>query len=420
MPRKSRVIADGADEERLRQLLSHLPVGVYRTTPEGRLLEGNAALAAILGFEKVGELREVDIRSLYLDHADRKKHLKDLKNTPVLFKEFPLRTRDGRIIWVRDYPMAVAGPGAKIDYIDGILVDVSELKQAEDALRQSENDYHQLFENALDAILILSEDGLTILEANPRACRLFGYSRAELAGMAFRKLAEGALVEHPPPPSASSRRLTRSVEAMLRRKSGEKLAMEIVAARTTYRGSNAILSIQRDITERKKMLETIREMAFHDPLTGLPNRLLFNDRLSLALIQARRKGILAAILFLDLDGFKEVNDTFGHAAGDLVLKMVAERLRRLLRRGDTVARLGGDEFLVLLPELGGLADAERMAGKIRAKLNAPLDISDRRVQTGTSLGIALYPIHGGTAEELMRHADAAMYEDKAARKRSRE
>lgn len=170
----------------------------------------------------------------------------------------------------------------------------------------------------------------------------------------------------------------------------------------------------RDITVRMRTEEIIRRMAFHDMLTGLPNRYLLMERLERELSRSRRRGKGLAILVLDLDGFKQVNDQWGHQAGDKLLCAVSERLRGALRESDTVARMGGDEFTFLAPEAGDTAAAERVAEKILAALDAPFVVDDHTLNIGGSLGVAVAPLHGEDAETLLKQADDAMYVAKAA------
>jgi diguanylate cyclase (GGDEF)-like protein len=167
-----------------------------------------------------------------------------------------------------------------------------------------------------------------------------------------------------------------------------------------------------DITERKRVEEEVRRLAYHDGLTGLPNRLLFRDRLDLALVQAHRSGQRLAVLFLDLDRFKVINDSLGHSLGDGLLKGVGDRLRSCLREGDTVARLGGDEFTLLLPGTADAVAAARVAGKVLAMLRQPFDLDGQELFLTVSVGVALYPEDGDDAETLVRNADTAMYRAK--------
>jgi diguanylate cyclase (GGDEF)-like protein len=164
--------------------------------------------------------------------------------------------------------------------------------------------------------------------------------------------------------------------------------------------------------ERRRSEERIGHMAHHDDLTGLPNRALLDDRLAQALVQARRIGSRVALLFMDLDGFKFINDSFGHAVGDATLRAVAARLSGVLREGDTVARLGGDEFVLMLVDLDRAEDAAQVAQKILAALAQPLLVNARSLHVSGSIGVSVYPDDGATGEQLLRHADVAMYRAK--------
>jgi len=179
------------------------------------------------------------------------------------------------------------------------------------------------------------------------------------------------------------------------------------------RGSVLIgMAVAQDVTEQRQAEETIRWQAHHDALTGLANRALLRDRLDQVLAMAERSGELAALLFLDLDHFKRVNDTLGHAAGDRLLQHVSARLTDCLQAEDTVARLGGDEFVVLLPSLQAVGDATEVAKKIRAVLAEPITIDDHEMAVTASIGISLFPNDEREAASLMKHADAAMYRSK--------
>lgn len=167
--------------------------------------------------------------------------------------------------------------------------------------------------------------------------------------------------------------------------------------------------IGAEITEHMRGVMRFRQLAYHDMLTGLPNRRLVMDRLELAMVQANRRGQSLAVMMLDLDGFKAINDSAGHAAGDQVLIATAHRLRQAVRAGDTVARLGGDEFLILLPELDHARDVSVVADKVVAAVSAPLAIDDERYVLGVSIGIAFYPEDGGGIADLLHRADASMY-----------
>ena len=201
----------------------------------------------------------------------------------------------------------------------------------------------------------------------------------------------------------------------VRRKDGEDYPLWLsISCFRDRRGRIAKhIAIFTDITERKREEDQLRQQATHDRLTGLPNRGLFNDRMAQAVAVARRSGKLAAVLFVDLDGFKPVNDTFGHQVGDQLLIGVADRLTKAIRESDTAARIGGDEFTVLLTGVATHHDIMRIARKLAADLQRPYLIGERYVTVGASIGIAIYPDHAQAPADLLAMADAAMYQAKS-------
>ncbi|MDP2725809.1 MAG: sensor domain-containing diguanylate cyclase, partial [Syntrophales bacterium] len=172
------------------------------------------------------------------------------------------------------------------------------------------------------------------------------------------------------------------------------------------------MGIIRDVTEKKKAEETIRHMAYHDFLTGLPNRLLFTDRLNVAMAQARRQQVKIALMMLDLDKFKEINDTLGHNAGDILLQKVGKRLAELVREGDTAARVGGDEFTLLMHNITDNKDVAVIATKVLEVFQNPFICDQHKLYITPSIGIAIYPNHGLDTSSVLNHADQAMYRAK--------
>ena len=399
---------------RYRELVGHLPVGVYRTTLDGTILEANQAIADMLGFPGPGDLRKVKVQDLYVRADDRREHLAALERAQSGPAEYQLARRDGTTLRVRDYCRAVADEAGVVRFYDGILVDITAEKRADEALRQSERDYRQLFESAHDAILVFSAVEETVIEANQRACELYGFAHAELVGMPLARLTKDVELGRARFREMVAQGRPQAYETVHCRKDGTEMVIEVNAATLEHRGVPALLSINRDITERRALEQTIRDMAFHDPLTGLPNRKLLSDRLELALAQARRGKRGMAVLFLDLDGFKTVNDGWGHAQGDALLRDVAGRLAGALRTADTVARIGGDEFTVLVPELPHEEGAAEVSRKILRELERTFHVGGSECRVSASIGIALYPRDGEDADTLLRNADAAMYRAKLA------
>jgi diguanylate cyclase (GGDEF)-like protein/PAS domain S-box-containing protein len=188
--------------------------------------------------------------------------------------------------------------------------------------------------------------------------------------------------------------------------------LETMVKSRTRKLADTVRQLEAEINERKKIAAELDFMANHDALTGLPSLRLCKDRLDHSLAEARRQGQMSAVMFLDLDGFKEINDQHGHEFGDQVLKATADRIKGEIRETDTVARIGGDEFVVILSSLPEIAIAERIAGSLIQKISEPLSVESADVKVSASIGIALYPEHGDTAEDMIRSADKAMYQVK--------
>jgi diguanylate cyclase (GGDEF)-like protein/PAS domain S-box-containing protein len=286
-------------------------------------------------------------------------------------------------------------------------------KRAADALRASEARFRTLAETAPCAIIIYQGDHFHYV--NPAAASITGRDRDQLTGKDFwdlvhpdfQHLVKGKGRSRPRGVEAPARR-----EFKILRRDGEERWLDFSAGAIEYGGRPAALGIAFDVTERKRAEEQIKELAYHDALTGLPNRLLFNDRLSVAVAQAHRSASRLAVLFLDLDRFKVINDSLGHSLGDRLLQEVAERLQAGVRHGDTVARLGGDEFILLLPGIGRAEDAAKVAEKILETLKFPIRLEERELFVTASVGISLYPEDGFDVESLIKNADTAMYRAK--------
>jgi diguanylate cyclase (GGDEF)-like protein/PAS domain S-box-containing protein len=286
-------------------------------------------------------------------------------------------------------------------------------------LRRAEEKFQALLESAPDAIVIIERNGEICL-ANYQASVLFGYEPGELLGQPIELLIpERHRQVHTSQrddffANPRHRPMGGDLELYCVRKDGAEVPVEISLAPIETRDGLMVASAIRDITERKEAEARLLRQANFDTLTGLPNRLLAADRLSRALVRAARTGREVAVLFLDIDRFKNVNDTLGHAVGDELLTMLAGRLSECVRAGDTVARLGGDEFLIILPDLNQLSDAEIVAEKILDALGSPCIIGDRELFVGASIGITGYPADSENPDILLRNADAAMYRAKEA------
>ena len=262
---------------------------------------------------------------------------------------------------------------------------------------------------ANDMVLLTDETG-TIVEANDRAMAAYGYPREELIGLPMGRLRDEDSEIHFCEDGESIDGVV--YEAMHRRKDGSVLPVEVSIRALDVQGRNFAQAIIRDITARKQAEARLAQLAQYDTLTGLPNRNLFRDRLDLAIARARRAGASLALMFLDLDQFKDVNDKLGHAAGDALLRAVGERLRESLREMDTIARLGGDEFTVLVESVPDRALAEAVARKIVSLFEQPVTVGGQDMSITCSVGITVYPDDAQDADDLLRAADNAMYRAK--------
>ncbi len=292
-----------------------------------------------------------------------------------------------------------------------------ERKRAEIALQESEKRMRSVLDNVSDGLATIDQNG-TIESANPAVVKLFGCSEQELIGQQSDFLIatthRSAFVNY------LQRRLKLDIpvsgahETMGKRKNGSLFPLEFVVSSMQVGNRHLFIATLRDISERKAHTDALEYQALHDALTGLPNRSLFGDRLRQALLAARRNQRMFGVLLLDLDRFKDINDALGHDRGDSLLQEVTARLRGVLRATDTIARLGGDEFAVLTTEAKHPDDVVAGARKILAALEGPFAIADQMVETGASIGIAMYPIHGDDPSTLLRRADVAMYVAKRA------
>ena len=276
---------------------------------------------------------------------------------------------------------------------------------------ESEDRYRTLFETSPDGIVLTDLQG-TILMANTAAARIHGYEQGEeLIGAnvcevvrpedqarAGKTIQEALAIGH----------VRNAEHQLLRRDTTVFAELNLSVIKDKHGNSTALIGVVRDVTERRRLEEQLRYQALHDTLTDLPNRMLLYNRLEHALLSAQREGTSVALLLLDLDGFKETNDRFGHDYGDRVLQQAAPRLQSVLRASDTVARLGGDEFAVVLREADEQGAIE-VGRKLLKVLAAPLTVGEQTVVIGASIGIAVYPEHGEEGKTLLRSADHAMY-----------
>lgn len=326
---------------------------------------------------------------------------------------FQIRRQDGQVRFMRNRAVLYDDGSNAPSRLIGTTEDVTERKLREADLRVAATAFE-----CQESIMVTDANQL-ILRVNHAFTELFGYTAQDVLGATPRVLQSG---RHDPAFYAAmwdgiTRGGAWQGEIWDRRKNGEcfPVWLSITVVCGDDGGVSHYVATHTDITLRKAAEDDIRQLAFYDPLTGLPNRRLLQDRLHQAMSQARRERGRLALLFLDLDKFKPVNDAFGHQAGDELLQAVAQRLQACVRESDTVARLGGDEFVLLLPSIEAAQDAMAVAEKIHQAFGKPFALSaGRSVTISFSTGIAVYPEHASDEMALMRHADEAMYQAKAA------
>ncbi|OGW38042.1 MAG: diguanylate cyclase [Nitrospirae bacterium GWC2_56_14] len=288
---------------------------------------------------------------------------------------------------------------------------VKEHRTMQENLRESEERYRRLVELSPDGIAIHSKGRFSFV--NPAGVRILGAVRAEQ--LTDRSLYD---VVHPDYQAIVRSRMQRLeaqpgsapwIEEKFIRIDGAVIDVEVASISFSLEGKLTFQTIFRDITERKQVEQRLEHLALYDPLTGLPNRALFFDRMGQLLSLAKRNHFVLALLYMDLDHFKKINDTLGHEAGDLLLQEASKRMASSTRRADTIARMGGDEFIGICGRITAAEDAVVVARKIVDVLSEPFDLKGHRCSISASIGISLYPADGDDAEILLNKADQAMY-----------
>jgi putative two-component system response regulator len=284
-------------------------------------------------------------------------------------------------------------------------------KKTKDLIKASELRYRRLFEAAREGILILDAETGQIVDVNPFLIEMLGYSKEEFLG---KKLWEIGLFKDIVASKQSfaelqSKKYVRYEDLPLERNDGKLINVEFISIVYDVDNKKVIQCNIRDITERKILENALAQLAYHDPLTGLPNRVLFNDRYSMALARAKRYHKKISLMVLDIDYFKNVNDTLGHAAGDEVLKDFSDKLLSILRKVDTVMRSGGDEFVIMITDVVEPEHIVNVAQKVLETTKKPFMFHDHEVRITASIGISSYPEDGEDIEMLLKCADIAMY-----------
>ncbi len=391
---------------------SPVPVVITRLV-DGAYVEVNEAWSKWFGWSRDEVVGRTSIElGIWANPADREEFVRMLQaGVGVRNMECRYRKRSGELADVL-ISADLLELGGEVCIV-GSVMDITDRKQAERQLRESERRFRDFAEAAGEYVWELDVDG-RYTYVSRRVEQVLGYVPDELLGrrpMELMPPGEAERVRDWFAQVMRSREAFRNLEHRSMSRSGSQV-WQLVSGVPIVDGEGRFVGYRGtalDITERKQAESRIAELATRDPLTGLPNRLLLSDRLARGITAAHREGGLLAVMFVDLDHFKRINDTLGHDIGDQLLREVAKRIGGVLRKGDTLSRLGGDEFVVVLEGLKAAEDAGQVARKLIDALSQPYDIEGHTLNTAASAGIAIYPTDGTDATTLMRHADTAMY-----------
>ncbi|MBU2702856.1 diguanylate cyclase (GGDEF)-like protein/PAS domain S-box-containing protein [Sporomusaceae bacterium BoRhaA] len=400
-----------ASELRYRSLVQQSSDGVFIFDAVTlKIEEVNKQFAKMMRYEEAEMCTLIidDIVATALDDVKSKIQFIRQHHT-AFFGQRIYRRKDGSVFDVESAMNVVHYHDKQVVMVN--VRDITDRKQSEERLRLAQT----VFDNTIDGIIVINRLG-TILSINEAFTALTGYSAEDIVGEGLKFLQSCIhdtefLVE-----------LWRKVQASgqwqgeiwNRRKTGEEFTawLNLKAVMDGEGRINKVVGVFSDLTARDHYVTQIRHQAFHDALTGLPNRALYYERLDHLLAYSQRTDQMFGVMFLDLDGFKMVNDEFGHNTGDLLLRAVAERVKSCIRSSDTLARMGGDEFTLLLPQIQQVEDVITVAQKIISAFKLPYKLQQSTHQVTTSIGIALYPFHSRSAETLLKQADTAMYRAK--------
>ncbi|MBM3106846.1 PAS domain S-box protein [Pseudomonas sp. V1] len=409
-----------SSEEKFASLFQASPDPICVTRQDsGQFIEINPAFTQTFGWNAADVLNHTaEEIGLWAESAERARRIEQvirdeaLNNVAVVINH-----KDGqpltcvissRLITVDEQPCSVT-----------TLRDITQQQRAEAALKASEEKFAKAFHSSPDAITITELESGRYLEVNDGFCRLTGYSTHEVIGRSVYDIGIWADEKQRAVLIAEFMEKGRvhHREMLGRHKGGDILTVEVSIEPITLNETQCLLLTARDVSQLKNAQAQIRHLAYHDPLTNLPNRALLMDRLSQQIALLKRHNLRGALLFLDLDHFKHINDSLGHPVGDTVLKIITARLEASVRLEDTVARLGGDEFVVLLSGLEGSRDevtdkVRELADTLRELLAEPMFLDGQRLQVTPSIGVALIPDHGSTPADLLKRADIALYRAK--------
>lgn len=404
-------------ESQLRAVLDSVPMCVKLLAPDGTLLDMNPAGQAIIELDGLDQIKGKSLTNFVVpEYQDAfRAVLAQVFDGGTAALEFEAITLKGNRRWLDTHAVPLRDGQGKVLSLLAVTRDITERKQAESSLQLAS----RVFGEAHEGILITDAQA-NIVDVNPTFCEITGFSRDAVIGKNPRMLQSGLQG------ADFYRDMWNSLvrdhhwqgEVWNRKKNGELYAELLTLSAICDEEGQVVnyVGLFSDITHLKQQQRLLEMMAHYDPLTQLPNRALFADRLKQAMAHSKRDRSLLAICFLDLDGFKPVNDELGHDAGDQVLIEVAKRLKAVLREEDTVSRHGGDEFALLIGDLQSVEQCYQTLDRVHQAIAETLVIDGRAVHIGVSSGVTLYPLDDADPDTLLRHADQAMYQAKLAGK----
>ena len=413
--RKAALEALSRSEQHFRAYFERSMVGMAATNLNRRWIEVNDALCAMLGYTREELLSRTWAELTHPDDLTvNEKNWERVRNGETDEYETDKRYlhKDGHPVDTHIAARAVRTATGEIDYIVALIEDITERKRAERALREKNEFLNSILQSEPECVMVVGLDG-QLLQMNHAGLRMLGArdvdeaQRSGLLSFVLAKYRRAFLELH----ATVCKGGNGVLQFEVRGNDGVVRWLETHATplRESSGAVSALLGITRDISEKKRSEELIWRQANFDILTGLPNRYMFQDRLAQEVKKARRAGTMLALLFIDLDYFKEVNDTLGHETGDALLVEVAQRITSCVRESDTVARLGGDEFTVILPQLSDPGSAEVAAQSIIARLGEVFHVRSEAIFLSASIGITYFPSDAGTVDDLLKNADQAMY-----------
>lgn len=403
-------------ERRFRAIFNQAAVGIARVSPDGQWLEVNDKLCEIVGYPREQLIKKTFQEITFAEDLDSdvalvNQTLAGERETYAMDKRY-IRS-SGDLVWIRLTVSLCRDDMGEPLYFISVIEDIDERKKTEEKLREAA----AVFSSTAEGVIITGPDG-NILDVNRAFTRITGYSRDEVAGENPRMLKSGRHEEqfYLDMWSHIQQNGHWSGEIWNRAKNGaifpEILTISAVQSETGE--ATGYVGVFSDISTLKATEARLDHMAHHDPLTGLPNRALFRDRLIHGLERCKRSNKKVAVVFLDVDHFKNINDTMGHSVGDQLLLEIARRLKQVTRSGDTVGRISGDEFCLVIEELGSLAEAAPLVEKLMSVFETPFQVKDHSLRVTSSVGVAIYPENAKDSDALLSYADAAMYEAKEA------